>query len=242
MSIPQPTRIVVDADPCTGHSRTRVLQPGRFLAPRPLRPTGAAARIALVGTRASLCAGDELELHVEADVGSAVELVDPGGTVAYHMRGGRARWEAHITLARGSRLAWREQPFVVSTGATVHRGMHAELDADARLLCWETLVLGRGGEDGGTLDTRTRVHQAGAELLAEDLDLRAPDARQLPGILGPHRVLGQVTLVGTRPPEAASPQRLDLADPGALQRQLCASTHVCDAQLAPVWQRWRELL
>lgn len=231
------TRVVVDADPRTGRSRAHVLEPGTFLTPRPLLASGSEARIALLGVRAALCAGDELELAVEVGPGADLALVDPNGTVAYNMRGGAATWRARLDLADGARMTWREHPFVLSDGADVHREVHADLGTQAELLWRETLVLGRTGERGGALRSLTRFIHEGRELLAEDLDLR--DAvRDLPGVLGGRRVLGQVALLGRRPPGDPAPGRLDLAGPGVLARCLADASHEADTRLDPVWREW----
>lgn len=236
---PGPTRVVVDRDPRAGHSRPRVLQPGTFLAPRPmLTAADGTLRVALLGIRATLCAGDELELRVEVEPGAALELVDPNGTVAYNARGGAASWRADLELGAGARVRWREQPFVVSEGADVHRETHARIAAGAHLLWRETLVLGRAGEEGGALRSVTRAWHDGAELLVEDADLRAPAERDLPGVLGGGRVLGQVALLGRRPSGEPEPERLDLAGPGAVVRALGDASHVVDRRLEPVWRNW----
>ncbi|GAA2002136.1 hypothetical protein GCM10009799_31620 [Nocardiopsis rhodophaea] len=236
VSVHHPARIVVEVE--DGRSRARVLEAGTFVSPRPMASRGPGVRIALAGIRASLCAGDDFVLRVEAGPGARVDLVDPNGTLAYNMRGGTASWRAEVTLGEGAVLHWHEQPFVLSDGADVHREVRADLAAGAELLWRETLVLGRTHEQGGALRSRTHVTHDGQDLLVEDLDLRDPGVRELPGILGDARVLGQVALLGRIPSGAPAPARLDLAGPGALYRAVTHRAYEADRLLEPVWTTW----
>ncbi len=85
------------------------------------------------------------------------------GTVAYAGRGRSASWDADARVDAGGLLVWDALPFVVADGADVERTMHVALaDRGARgqggvALLRETLVLGRTGEVGGRLRSRTRV-------------------------------------------------------------------------------------
>ncbi|MFC3995414.1 urease accessory protein UreD [Nocardiopsis sediminis] len=221
-----------------GRTHPRRLETGTFLRPRVMRRPGTALRVALAAVRASLCAGDDLELHVDVGPGAELELVDPNGTVAYNARGGQAAWRARIRLAEGARMTWSEPSFIVADGADVLRSIDVDLAPGAELLWRETLVLGRSGERGGALRSRTDVRLAGRELYAEDLDLRSPETRELPGVIGPARVIGQVAAFGRTPGGPHGPARMDLAGPGALWRSVAARTYRADAELDPVWHAW----
>ncbi len=126
---------------------------------------------------------------------------------------------------------------MVSDGADVVREMDARLAAGARMLWRDTLVLGRSGERGGSLRATTRVTYDGRELLVEDLDLTDPDVRRLPGILGPHRVIGAVTALGASP-AGPHPYRAELAGPGAQVRLLDTVAPAVEAELTRVWESW----
>ncbi|WP_408907130.1 urease accessory protein UreD [Streptomyces cavernicola] len=217
----------------------RELRPGAFLAPRPLLPAPDRVRIALVNTRAGLLAGDDLTLHISVGRGARLELVEPSGLVAYDHRGGRSRWRARVDIAEGGELHWDARPFVVCDGARVTRSMDVRLAAGARMLWRDTLVLGRSGERGGTVRATTRATYDGHELLIEDLDLTDPDLRELPGILGPHRVIGAVTALGFRPPGPHHPSLMELAGPAAQVRLLDTVAPEIDAELAAVWEQWQ---
>lgn len=232
-----PTVVAVERD-ATGRHLVRELRPGAFLAPRPLLPAPDRVRIALVGTRAGLLAGDRLELRVTVGPGARLDLVEPSGLVAYHHRGGASSWRARVDIAEGGELHWDGKPFVVCDGAGVSRTMDVTLAAGARMLWRDTLVLGRSGERGGSVRATTRVTHDGQDLLVEDLDLTEPELRELPGILGPNRVVGAVTALGSRPGGPPHPYRTDLAGPGAQVRLLDTVAPAIEAELAAVWEAW----
>jgi urease accessory protein len=229
------------------------LHPGP-LSPRVLSTGPRAARIALVATRALLLGGDHVRVEVRVGEGVELELVEVSGTVAYPGRGRPASWHVDARVGAAGLLVWDALPFVVAQEADVERRTDVVLDRDAVALLRETLVLGRTGETGGRVRSRTRVDQVceegGEELFVEDLDLG--DDRALPGILGEDRVVDSVLLVGARPPARAvasgpggtsrpsgtpaGPLRLDLDGPGAVARHLGAGTH--DSGLGPVVADW----
>ncbi|MCI2239228.1 urease accessory protein UreD [Paenibacillus sp. TRM 82003] len=206
------------------------------LVPRVLSRAPGAARVALVGARALLVAGDDVHLDVAVGAGCALELVEVAGTVAFDQRGGPpASWRVRARLGSGARLTWHGEPFVVADGASVERSTDVELAEGAVALLRETLVLGRTGERGGALLSRTRAHLDGRPLLAEDLDLREPAVRTSPAVLGTARCVDSVTLLGARP-AGDEPDALHLQGPGALARTLTADAHTSD--LGGVWSRW----
>jgi urease accessory protein len=205
---------------------------GGRLQPRQVRADAGWARVALVADGALLLAGDTVRLVVQVDADARLELVEPSGTVAYAMRGGCARWEVRVRLGPGALLVWHGQPFVAAQGSDVQRTVAVELSAGALLAQRETLVLGRSGEGPGRLSTTTRVTLDGRPLLAEDLDLR-PDRPRV-GVLGDHRVVDTVSLLGVRAPEVeAAGTELALAGPGTLWRSLTREAH--QSPLDPVW-------
>ncbi|MFE7233676.1 urease accessory protein UreD [Streptomyces sp. NPDC002405] len=233
-----PTVVAVEREG-TGRPLVRELRPGAFLAPRPLLPAPDGVRIALVGTRAGLLAGDDLLVHISVGPGARLELIEPSGLVAYDHRGGTSRWRARVDIAEDGELVWGGKPFVVGDGARVERSMDVALAAGARMLWRDTLVLGRSGERGGSVRATTHVTRDGHDLLVEDLDLTEPDLRELPGVLGPHRVIGSVTCLGSRPRGPHHPYRMDLAGPGAQVRLLDTVAPAIEAELAAVWASWR---
>ncbi|MFE6646819.1 urease accessory protein UreD [Nocardioides sp. NPDC057772] len=207
--------------------QTEVAGPATAPALRPmlLASDTRSARISLVPDGAMLLAGDQIMVAVEVGEGASLTLVEPAGTVAYDMDGGRASWSVTITLAAGATLVWPGEPFVVSAGADVTRDTRITLAPGARVALRETIVLGRHGERPGRVSTTWEAHDHdGRPLLVESLDL---DASSLaPGLLGPHRVLGSVTALGCDlSPDAYPDGRLDLEHGGTLWRHLASETH-----------------
>lgn len=203
------------------------------------------ARVALVGTQALLLGGDHVGIRVRVGAGAALEVVETSGTVAYDGRGSGASWEVEIVVEAGGALVWDGLPFVVSTGADVDRSTSVLLGADAAVCLRETLVLGRSGERGGRLLTGMRVDGPEGPVLVEELLLDG--ARPEAGVVGTHRVVESVLMLGRRPLRRPAPTAqhgtvvLDLDAPGSLARRLGARAH--EVALGDLTQAWcREVL
>ncbi|KQQ08247.1 urease accessory protein UreD [Rathayibacter sp. Leaf296] len=207
-----------------------------LLSPRIVSRTATGAHVALVANGALLLGGDRVDIVVDVGPGCALELSDIGGTVTYDGRGATSTWNVDLAIGVGGRLRWHTLPFVVADGADVVRRCHARMEAGAGLSLRDTLVLGRSGERGGRMRTTTIIEDPAGPVLHETLavDGRSPE----PGVLGRHRVLDTVTLLGRPAPEwpEARPEnatRTTLDTGGAVFRAFGASTH--DADLADVW-------
>ena len=170
-------------------------------------------RVALVPEQAVLLAGDHVEVHVRVGAGRLLEIVEPGGTVAYAMRGSSARWDVSVEVEDGGSLLWHGEPLVVAQGADVRRHLSVELGSTSRVVLRETLVLGRSGEEPGTLVSRTDAHRDGVPVLVEELNASVG--------LGPHRVLDQVLCLGS----GCAEDGLVLESGDRLHRWLGAETH-----------------
>lgn len=227
------TRIEVDVD----EGRARCALGTGLLSPRVLSCDDSGARVALVATGALLLAGDAVRIDVRVGPGAWLHVVETSGTVAYDGRGGSASWDVGIRVEAGGTLVWEGLPFVVAAGADVTRSTTVTLGDEAALLLRETLVLGRTGEVGGDLRSRTRCTLGGQPAFVDDLTLDA--SRTAPGILGAERVLDSILCLGTRPPAtvpAFDRAHLDLDVPGALVRSLGRNAHT--GSLDAVWGQW----
>ena len=174
------------------------LRPGA-LSPRVLSTGPGVARVALVATRALLLGGDRVRVEVHVGEGVELELVEVSGTVAYAGRGRSASWDVDVRVDAGGLLVWDALPFVVADGADVERTTRVSLAAGGArreqgvALLRETLVLGRSGEVGGRLRSRTRV------------DLSEPGAAPTPrGVGGTGE---SATPDGSGPPWRSDPAR-----------------------------------
>nr|WP_246315670.1 urease accessory protein UreD [Kineococcus aurantiacus] len=163
-------------------------------------------------------AGDRVAVEVHVGPGCTLDLVEVAATVAYDGRGGPpARWTTRLHLGAGARVRWDAEPLVVADGAHVERDTHVDLAPGAVARLRETLVLGRSGETGGAVVLRTRARRDGRPLLAEDLDLRDRRVRRSPAVLGGHRRVETLLVLGER---VEAPGALQLEGPGSLVRRV----------------------
>jgi urease accessory protein len=153
------------------------------------------ARVALVGRTALLLGDDRVCLDIEVGPGACLELSDIAGTVAYHGRGRAASWHTSIRLGWGARLRYAGEPLILSDGADVTRTLTVDLADGAAAHLRETLVFGRAGEVGGTVDASTVLRREGTEFCRERLVLD-PEARSRPGVLAGVRVVDSVLTLG----------------------------------------------
>ncbi|MBO0922448.1 urease accessory protein UreD [Cellulomonas sp. zg-ZUI222] len=218
----------------TVDGRVRVDTAGGLLACRRLPDEDGSVRVALVATEALLLAGDDVRITVDVGADVALEVVEVTGTVAYDMQGGSAAWAVDVRVGAGGRLVWDALPFVVATGARVHRTATLDLAEGACAVLRETFVLGRSHEAGGHLTTTTRAHLADRPLLVETLVVD-PAAWADPAVLGGNRCLDTVTVLGARLdgddlPVADDPGRdvLQLDRPGTLVRSVGTDAHAGD--------------
>ncbi|MDO7866831.1 urease accessory protein UreD [Nocardioides jiangxiensis] len=182
------------------------------------------ARVALVPDGALLLAEDHVRISVEVGPGAALELVEPGGTVAYDMGGGWARWDVSVAVGADASLIWHGEPFVVSGGAGVRRTTRAVVHERAQVAVREVLVLGRHGEASGRLvQTVVCDDPAGRPLLVEGLDV---DARRAAALLGGNAVMVSAVVLGAHSCDAGpATVRYDLEAGGHLYRACAGSVH-----------------
>ena len=193
------------------------------------------ARISLVPEGALLLAGDAISIEVSVGPGVRLDLIEPGGTVAYAMDGEQASWDVSIDLGPSATLVWAGEPFVVSQGASVDRHTSITVGAGARLALRETIVLGRHQERPGSLRQDLTVTASdGTPMLAECLTV-GPDSGRL--LTGGSRVISTVLLLGDRLPPTSTGTRLELEAEGSCVRTLSADAHRGD--LSSIWSEAR---
>ena len=186
------------------HARAAVVaEPARFTTlrsapPLTLRRT-APGVVHLVGSAAGPLGGDDLRLDVTVAAGArtsvrsvAASLAQPGPA------GGPSRLDVAIDVGAGGALDWRTEPTILVRGCDHRAATTIALGAGATLAWREVVVLGRHGEDGGSLLQRLRVDLDGRPLVRNDLAVGPawPDS-QGPAGVGDARVIGTAVLVGT---------------------------------------------
>ncbi|MDP9070266.1 MAG: urease accessory protein UreD [Actinomycetota bacterium] len=172
----------------------------------PLTLRATAEAIYLVGTAAGPLGGDDLGLDVTVAAGAELTMRSVAATTLLPgAGGGRSRARVDVAVGATASLRWRPQPVIVTADADHEATTTIELAGDASLYWREEVVLGRHGEEPGSLLQRLRVDLAGQPLLRNDLAL----GRRWPGSLGPAGTAGALalgtvlTVGGDRSPRAA---------------------------------------
>jgi urease accessory protein len=127
----------------------------------------------------------------------------------------------------GATLAVLPEPTVVTAGADHHVTVHAEITDGGRFLLREELVLGRYGECGGRVTTRTTVEMAGEPLLRHEVTLDGADPLTgSPAVLGAARAYGTLLVCGGPARRARHGEgwaAMPLAGPGMLVTAVAAT-------------------
>jgi urease accessory protein len=155
------------------------------------------AQVHLVGGSAGPLGGDELRCSVDLGPGARLEVHSVAASVALPGPNGReSSLEILARIGEGAALSWSPHPLIAARGARHRTIARVELAADARLVWRDELVLGRDGEESGSVSTRLRVVRDGKVLLDHEIAM----GPRHPGSLGPassggHRALGTVLIV-----------------------------------------------
>jgi len=155
------------------------------------------AQVHLVGGSAGPLGGDELRCSVDLGPGARLEVRSVAASVALPGPNGReSSLEISARIGEGAALCWSPRPLIAARGARHRTIARVELAADARLVWRDELVLGRDGEEPGSVSSRLRVVRDGKVLLDREI---AMGPRHL-GSLGPagsggHRAMGAVLIV-----------------------------------------------
>jgi urease accessory protein len=153
--------------------------------------------MSLVGGAAGPLGGDDLRLSIEVDAGAALVLRGVAATLV--LPGPRAlpsRMETTIRVAAGGVLVWLPSPTIAAHGCCHHLITRVWLEPGARLLLREELLLGRHGEQPGTLRQRLRVCLADRPLYDQELAIGSGATGWAgPAVTGGHRAVGSALLV-----------------------------------------------
>jgi urease accessory protein len=183
-------RVVAEADG-RGGTRLAVL---RSEAPLVLRSTAGA--LYLVGGAGGPLGGDDLALEIEVGPGARLTLRTAAASVALPGHG-PSRVTVDASVAAGATLEWLPEPVVAARGCDHRLRSTIELDAGAGLVWREELVLGRHGEDPGSVVTRLHADLDGAPLLRHELAVGPlHPAGAGPAVTAGARAVGSVLLVG----------------------------------------------
>lgn len=168
--------------------------------PVAFRPT--TSGVYLVGTAASPVGGDDVRIEVRAAADGDLSVRSSAASVAY--AGGVSRRTVHAVAGPASRLSWRPEPLIVTSGADHYQRTVLECSPDATVEWAEITLLGRHDEPSGRVRLRFDADVGGRPLLRHELRV-GPGAPGWdgPAVLGPARAVA--TLLVTTP---------DLTPPG----------------------------
>ncbi|WP_327322037.1 urease accessory protein UreD [Streptomyces sp. NBC_01210] len=192
MSIQATARIVATRDGLP------VLESDGPLALRRTRATGPYTRVTVVGAMSAPLGGDRLAIDVQVEDGTRLAVDSAAATIALPGRiPEQARYDVRLKVGDDAELRWLPEPLVSARGSDLRMRTRVELAATARLVLREEQILGRYGEQPGTLASRLTVHRAGRPLLDQELSCGpgAPGGWDGGAVLGGHRAVGQLLIV-----------------------------------------------
>ncbi|MET7711035.1 urease accessory protein UreD [Streptomyces sp. NPDC005407] len=192
MSIQATARIVATRDGLP------VLVSDGPLAVRRTRCTGPYTRVTVVGAMSAPLGGDRLA--IEADLGEGARLLVDSAAATIALPGQtpeQAHYDVRLTVGEDAELRWLPEQLISAYGSDLRMRTRVELAATARLVLREEQILGRYGEQSGTLATRLTVHRAGRPLLDQELGYGpgAPGGWDGAAVLAGHRAVGQLLVV-----------------------------------------------
>jgi urease accessory protein len=143
---------------------SRNVHDGPLIVQKPLYPEGREVCHAIVvHPPGGIAGGDELSLKVQTDKNASALLTTPGAAKWYRSSGAWARQGAVFDVEGA--LEWLPQETIVFEGARADIAFEASLEADARLVAWEIVCLGRTGSgerfETGECRLHTRVVRDG---------------------------------------------------------------------------------
>ncbi|MEU7516535.1 urease accessory protein UreD [Streptomyces sp. NPDC042898] len=169
--------------------------------PLALRRTRAAAgwtRVTVVGAMSAPLGGDRLAIETDVRDGARLLVDSAAATLALPGRSAEpAAYDLRIAVGAEGVLRWLPEQLVSAHGSDLRMRTTVELAPTARLVLREEQILGRHGEQPGTLVTRLTVHRAGRPLLDQELAYGpgAPGGWDGGAVLGGHRATGQLLVV-----------------------------------------------
>ncbi|MFF3244083.1 urease accessory protein UreD [Streptomyces sp. NPDC002870] len=192
MSIQATARIVATRDGLP------VLMSDGPLAVRRTRATGPYTRVTVVGAMSAPLGGDRLA--IEADAGEGARLLVDSAAATIALPGPtpeQAHYDVRLTVGENAELHWLPEQLISAYGSDLRMRTRVELAPTARLVLREEQILGRYGEQSGTLATRLTVHRAGRPLLDQELGYGpgAPGGWDGAAVLAGHRAVGQLLVV-----------------------------------------------
>lgn len=201
-------------------------------APLVLRRTGVrdSCCVHLLGGAGGPLGGDDLTLQVRVGPGATLTLRSVAAMLAQPDAAGRQSLTVvDVELGEDATLDWAPEPLVVTRDARHRQLTSVKCDAGSALRWRDVTVLGRHGEQGGTVEQRLAVNRAGEELLDQTQCWGAEAPRGWAGPAGTAtaRVVASLLTVGMAdqhglPAPTVSAATLELAGGGRLRTAMGA--------------------
>ncbi|UUN25498.1 urease accessory protein UreD [Streptomyces sp. FIT100] len=194
----------------TGDGRLPVLESDGPLALRRTRAAGPYTRVTVVGAMSAPLGGDRLAIEADVCDGARLHVDASAATVALPGRTpAPATYDVTLTVGEGAELRWLPEQLITARGSELHMRTRVDLAATARLVLREEQILGRYGEETGSLTARLTVRRAGRPLLDQELCYgpAAPAGWSGPAVLGGHGAVGQLLVVDPRFERSPVPPR-----------------------------------
>lgn len=156
-----------------------------------------AAWVSRVAGAAGPLGGDDLQLDVRVGPGAALALSDVSASLALpgpHRECSASR--VVVRVAAGATFVWLPQPLIAAHGCRHEATTAITLDAGARLLVREEILLGRYGEEPGSLRQRLRVCLSDRALYDQEIALGpGADGWEASAVTGGRRAVGCVLVI-----------------------------------------------
>lgn len=148
----------------------RKFHDGPLVVQKPLYPEGREVCHAIVvHPPGGIAGGDELSLKVNTEKNAATLLTTPGATKWYRSAGPWARQDIALDV-KGS-VEWLPQETIVFSGALAQSAVEIDLAADAALVGWDIVCMGRTGSgerfERGSYRSSIRIRREGRLLWLE---------------------------------------------------------------------------
>lgn len=230
MSVRATARVRAVADG-RGGTALPVLESEGPLALRRTRAAAPYAGVTVVGAMSAPLGGDRLAVEGEAGDGARLAVGAAAATVALPGPG-PAHYDVRLTVGEGAVLRWLPEQLISARGSELRMTTTVELAPTASLVLREEQILGRHGEETGTLTTRLTVRRGGRPLLDQELSYGpgAPSGWDGPAVLGGHRAVGQLLFV--QPEFERSPVAAQLLGPTAVLTPLAGPAALVTAVAA----------
>ena len=129
----------------------------------------------LVNTAGGITGGDAFVLEATATQASHLTLTTQAAERVYRSTSGHGKVDTRLVAEPGAQLKWLPQELIFFDGGALHRSLHVDLAADARLLMVEPVVFGRTamGETvhSGQFRDHIRIDRAGKPLYRDALNI-----------------------------------------------------------------------